>query len=117
MPQELDFTAVGIRYGGILYIEARAGGLSLELNYDLNNGMTLTSVTGYRSFDTSSIIDSDFSDVAVLERIQTAQQSSISQELRIAKSYDNGANFVAGAYFFSQDLDNQKETGRGKGNS
>jgi outer membrane receptor protein involved in Fe transport len=89
------------------------GGLSLELNYDLNNGMTLTSVTGYRTFDTFSFIDADFTNVSVLERTQSAQQSSITQELRVAKNYGNGVNFVAGAYYFSQDLDNQKDTSGG----
>jgi iron complex outermembrane recepter protein len=89
------------------------GGLSVEINYDLNNGMTLTSVTGYRTFDTFDSIDADFTNVDLLERINRAQQSSFSQELRLAKSFDNGGNFVAGVYYFTQDLDNQKETNGG----
>ena len=92
---------------------AEDAGLSVELNYDLDNGMTLTSVTGYRSFDTTDFIDADFTDIALLERINNAQQSSISQELRLAKSFNNGGNFVAGAYYFSQDLDNQRQTNGG----
>ena len=39
-----------------------------------------------------------------------AQQSSFSQELRLAKNFDNGVNFVGGAYYFKQDLNNQKQT-------
>ena len=64
-------------------------GLSVELNYDLDSGMTLTSVTGYRSFDTFDFIDADFTNVALLERTNSAQQSSISQELRLATSFGN----------------------------
>ena len=93
--------------------KAEDAGLSVEFNYDLNNGMQLTSITGYRTFDTFDTIDADFTDVPALTRINAAQQSSISQELRIAKNFDNGGTFVAGAYYFAQDLDNQKETNGG----
>jgi outer membrane receptor protein involved in Fe transport len=92
---------------------AEDAGLSVELNYDLNNGAQLTSITGYRSFDTFDSIDADFTNVPALQRINVAQQSSLSQELRIAKNFDNGGNFVAGVYYFTQDLDNQKETNGG----
>jgi iron complex outermembrane receptor protein len=85
-------------------------GLSAEINYDLDNGFILTSVSALRSFDTSDSIDADFTNVDLLQRTNLAQQSSFSQELRLAKNFDNGVNFVAGAYYFSQDLNNQKQT-------
>jgi outer membrane receptor protein involved in Fe transport len=92
---------------------AKDAGLSIEVNYDFDNGAQMTSITGYRSFDTFDFIDADFTDLRALERTNAAQQSSISQELRIAKNFDNGGGFVAGAYYFAQDLDNQKETNGG----
>jgi outer membrane receptor protein involved in Fe transport len=92
---------------------AEDSGLSVELNYDLNNGMQLTSITGYRAFDTFDSIDADFTDVPGLQRTNAAQQSSLSQELRIAKDFDNGGGFVAGVYYFSQDLDSQQATNGG----
>jgi outer membrane receptor protein involved in Fe transport len=92
---------------------AEDAGLSIELNYDFDNGAQLTSITGYRSFDTFDSIDADFTDVPAIQRTNAAQQSSLSQELRIAKDFDNGGSFVAGAYYFTQDLDNQKETNGG----
>jgi len=90
--------------------QSEDAGLSVELNYAFDNGMTLTSISAFRSFDTIDSIDADFTDVPALQRINEAQQSSFSQELRIAKDFDNGANFVAGAYYWTQDLDNQKQT-------
>ena len=90
--------------------QSEDSGVSIELNYGFDNGMTLTSISAFRSFDTSDFIDADFTDVPALDRINDAQQSSFSQELRIAKDFDNGANFVAGAYYWTQDLDNQKQT-------
>lgn len=85
-------------------------GLSLEMNWDLDNDMTVTSITGYRAFDTDSSIDADFTDVALLNRQQFAQQSSISQELRLSGSIGDRGSFVTGLYYFDQDLDNQRNT-------
>jgi len=85
-------------------------GLSVELNWDLANDMTITSVTGYRAFDTTSTIDADFTDSPLLNRSQQAQQTSISQELRLSGAIGERGSFVTGLYFFDQDLDNQKQT-------
>jgi outer membrane receptor protein involved in Fe transport len=85
-------------------------GLSVEMNWDLDNDMTITSITGYRAFDTTSTIDADFTNVALLNRQQHAQQSSISQELRLSGSIGDTGTFVTGLYYFDQDLDNQKNT-------
>jgi iron complex outermembrane receptor protein len=85
-------------------------GLSVELNWDLANDMTVTSITGYRAFDTTSVIDADFTDVALLNRDQQAQQTSISQELRLSGAIGDRGSFVTGLYYFDQDLDNQKGT-------
>ena len=81
-------------------------GLSIEINYDLGNDFELTSISALRSFDTSDSIDADFTNGDLLTRTNMAQQSSFSQELRLAKNFDNGVNFVAGTYYFKQDLNN-----------
>jgi len=86
------------------------GGLSVELNWDLANDMTVTSITGYRNFDTTSTIDADFTDVALLNRAQQAQQSSISEELRLSGMIGDRGSFVTGIYYFDQSLDNQRQT-------
>ena len=85
-------------------------GLSLEMNWDLTNDMTVTSITGYRSFDTTSTIDGDFTNVPLLSRQQQAQQSSITQELRLSGNFGDRGTFVTGLYYFDQDLDNQKQS-------
>ena len=85
-------------------------GLSVELNWDLANDMTVTSITGYRQFDTTSTIDADFTDVALLNRQQQAQQNSLSQELRLSGTIGDRGSFVTGLYYFDQDLNNQRQT-------
>lgn len=79
-------------------------GLSIEFNYDFDN-VTLTSISAFRTFDTMDEIDADFSDVAMLTKLNTSEQSSFSQELRLAGTLGDRTNYVAGAYYFTQDLD------------
>ncbi len=80
-------------------------GLSVEINYDFEN-VTLTSISAYRAFDSLDDGDVDFSDVNLINKVNDAEQSSFSQELRLAGQIGDGGNYVVGAYFFSQDLDN-----------
>jgi len=80
-------------------------GLSAEINYDFEN-VTLTSISAYRSFDSLDIIDADFSDFDMITKENAAEQSSFSQELRLAGQIGDGGTYVVGAYYFTQDLDN-----------
>jgi len=100
-----------VSYNNLPHSTSEDSGLSVELNWDLANDMTLTSITGYRAFDSTSTIDADFTDVPLLNRTQDAQQSSISQELRLSGTIGDRGSFVTGLYYFDQDLDNQKRTG------
>jgi outer membrane receptor protein involved in Fe transport len=86
-------------------------GLSVKFDWDFADDITLTSITAYRQFDTTSTIDADFTDVLILNRQQQAQQESISQELRLAGGFGDSGTWVTGLYYFSQDLDNQRQTG------
>ena len=79
-------------------------GLSVEFNYDFENS-TLTSISAYRSFDTTDQIDADFSNVDMLTKLNTSEQSSFSQEFRLAGTMGDRASYVTGAYYFTQDLD------------
>jgi iron complex outermembrane receptor protein len=71
-------------------------GISVEFNKALGD-LTLSSITAYRAFDTYDRIDGDFTNVDILERINTAEQTSISQEFRISGDFgDKGSFFQAG---------------------
>jgi len=88
-------------------------GLSVEFNYDFENDITLTSITAYRKFDSFDAIDADFTNTPLIERINDAQQTSLSQELRLSKPIGDRGIWVAGLYYYTQDLDSQKETSGG----
>ncbi len=88
-------------------------GLSVEFNKSFGNGATLTSITAYRAFDTYDRIDADFTNVRLLERINDARQKSLSQELRLAGEFGSGSNWVAGVYYYGQEIDSDTTTNGG----
>ena len=88
-------------------------GLSIEFNKDFNN-TTLTSVTAYRAFDTYDFIDVDFTNSDIALRENTAEQTSISQELRLAGTFGDSSNWVVGAYYFAQEIKSNTVTTAGE---
>jgi outer membrane receptor protein involved in Fe transport len=88
-------------------------GLSIEFNKDFSN-TTLTSVTAYRAFDTFDFIDVDFTNTDIATRTNIAEQTSISQELRLAGTFGDSSNWVVGAYYFAQEIKNNTTTTAGE---
>ena len=80
-------------------------GLSVEFNYDFAN-TTLTSISAYRSFDTTDFIDADFGAATIFTDQNLAEQSSFSQELRLTGDIGEAGAWVVGGYYFTQDLNN-----------
>jgi iron complex outermembrane recepter protein len=76
----------------------------LDVSYDLGNGMNLTSVTGYSTYDTADGIDIDFLPVRLLFREEQQGFEQLSQELRLAAIDGEGFDFIGGAYYEHQDL-------------
>ena len=85
-------------------------GLSVEMNKTFDNGVTLTSVSAFRSFDTLDDIDADFTNSDLVNRINIASQESFSQEFRLAGEFGESSHWVAGAYYFTQEIDSNTNT-------
>lgn len=90
--------------------ENEDSGISVAFNKTLDNGMTVTSITALRSFDTFDDIDLDFTTAQLGQRINDARLDSFSQELRLAGEFGSGGNFVVGAYYFGQEIDQDTRT-------
>jgi len=88
-------------------------GISLEVNKDLGDAVTFKSITAFRNFETFDYADIDFSDVDLIERVNTAEASSVSQEFQLTGEFGTGSTWVAGAYYFGQDLDSTTRTSAG----
>ena len=92
--------------------ENEDGGVSVTVKWDME-AVSLISITGYRSFKSRDMFDADASDLDVLNTRATADQIAWSQELRISREGEK-LGYVAGVYFFNQDLDNQSTIEVGK---
>lgn len=80
-------------------------GLSVHVDYDLSDELTLTSISAYRAFDSYDKLDADYSDLDALENENEAEQSSFSQELRL-NYLDDQKSIIGGVFYFTQELDN-----------
>ncbi|TPV60866.1 TonB-dependent receptor [Aestuariibacter sp. GS-14] len=78
-------------------------GLSAQLDWQLNDTLTLVSVTAYRQFDSFDNTDTDFSDVSLLSTTNDATQQAVSQELRLHYQQTD-FNAIVGAFLFHQSL-------------
>ena len=86
-------------------------GLSLDLNWLLDNGMSVRSISAFRSFKTTDFIDGDFSNLDVFTRTNEVDLSSFSQELQLLGDLGSSGNtFVAGLYYFGQTIDQETDT-------
>lgn len=90
-----------------IFARQETGGASAVAEWDLP-GMTITSVTAWRYWDWTPANDLDASPLDLFRQASTADnQDQYSQELRIASTGDNTIDYVAGLYYFREDLKNE----------
>jgi iron complex outermembrane receptor protein len=77
-------------------------GLGGTINYDLGNGLTLTSISSLRKLDTTRTSDTDTGPVNIVASENTSAQDQLSQELRIATNRKAAVDYVAGVYYYEQ---------------
>ncbi len=86
--------------------ESEAGGVALEMNYDMG-WATLTSITSWRTWKIDEFNEADSLSLSNVNDRNGTESSSeqFSQELRLAGRFLDRVDFVAGLYYFHQDLD------------
>ncbi len=77
---------------------------SLNITYDLDNAITLTSVTSRRNSDFEGTSDNDFTPFPLAHGDQDSNYRKISQELRLDRSSDT-LSWVVGAYYDNDALE------------
>ncbi len=78
-------------------------GGSLKLDWDFG-GITLTAITGYESYDVTSGGDSDYTPLEIARNHTEARSEQWSQELRLASSGSSRFKWIAGLYYFKEDI-------------
>ncbi|MFT6286739.1 MAG: outer membrane receptor protein involved in Fe transport [Alcanivorax sp.] len=77
---------------------------ALTVNWDLDFA-TVTSVTGYASYELAAVSDTDFSTVAALQRTLDEEYDQFSQELRLVSPGGEALDWIVGAYYQQAELD------------
>ncbi len=94
-----DFTPVN---------EFRTEGLSMQVDWDMNDAVTLTSITALRSLDRNENGDIDFTSARLVDS-RTANRTdteidTFTQELRLSGSIDD-LSWMFGAFYFDEKVD------------
>ncbi|MEM9256198.1 MAG: TonB-dependent receptor, partial [Pseudomonadota bacterium] len=83
-------------------------GITLQIDWDTDYFL-VTSITGYREFDSFDDADIAFNDLDGAYRINDATQDQFTQELRLTGEGDK-FTYVTGVYYYDQNLDNARQT-------
>jgi iron complex outermembrane recepter protein len=78
-------------------------GVSAQINYKLSDTLSLTSITGYRKFDTEFYTDDDLTPINTNFGRNFLTNKSFSQELRLNAAFGETINATLGGYYFKQD--------------
>lgn len=79
-------------------------GLSLHLTYELNELITLKSITAYRELDWEGIRDADNTPLTILHTDYDSSGDQLSQELQFLYTSDN-VQGVVGFYYFEEEIE------------
>lgn len=90
--------------GGVPYLEQETILTSLQVDWDMSERFTLSSVTGYIDLDHSDFEIYDYN-AGIFGGGHTNTYQGLSQEFRLASQFDGPLNFLAG--FFYQDVEQE----------
>ena len=84
------------------------GGVSLQSDFDIG-AMKLTSITAYRESRAKTNADSDFTSADLIGQNRgDVDITTKTQELRLTSDFDGAFNFLLGAYYFDEDINNKQ---------
>lgn len=84
------------------------GGLSMQAEYEMGS-LSLTSITAYRESRAKTNADSDFTSADLIGANRgDVDITTKTQELRLASDFDGPFNFLLGAYYFDESINNKQ---------
>lgn len=92
-------------------------GVSGQIDYNIGDTLTLTSITAYRQSKLSANQDVDFTSapLATGANIGQAKLKTLTQELRLSSNFDGPLNFLIGGYYFDETVNNADQIIYGSG--
>lgn len=81
-------------------------GFSGQIDWDLTDQLSLTSISAYRAVRSFTNQDSDFTSADLIGNNQADTAiNTYTQELRVASDFDGPFNFLLGGFYFKEDID------------
>ena len=93
----LDFFETSENRGG--QVTQDSEGVSLRVDWNFSDSLTLTSITSYDEAESFSTPDDDGSPFNILHDDYYADGHQWTQDLRLESNFDSSFNFIAGAYY------------------
>ena len=85
-------------------------GFSGQLDFDLSDAFTLTSITAFRETDAVTMQDSDFTSADLIyPNFQDLDIGTFTQELRLTGEIGDRIDLLLGAFYISEDIDQQNQ--------
>jgi len=81
-------------------IKTNAGGVGADVQWDINEGLSLRSITAYRSVEGYFQADTDRTNQAVGSLALIQDQDSFSQEFNLSGAFNSRLNWIGGLYFY-----------------
>jgi len=79
-------------------------GLALTIDYDINENVSIKSITSYREIDAQAARDGDHSPHIIAQFFDDFQQEQFSQELQLSvNALDDRLNWITGFYYFQEE--------------
>ncbi|MEZ5500388.1 MAG: TonB-dependent receptor [Steroidobacteraceae bacterium] len=87
------------------FMDWKTGGPTLTLNWNLANGVELTSISAYKTFKMDFFFNTDGTELNVTRTSEIFDTTQFSQELRLASTADSRLQWIGGAYYFDESKD------------
>jgi iron complex outermembrane receptor protein len=107
-PQEFDETRNNLS----TYHDWDTSGLTVTIDFELSDAVSLTSVTGWRDYTSDFFFNTDGTEIEVTRSYFAYESEQLSQELRLSSTTDNALSWMVGAYYMDEDKEGALGLGR-----
>ncbi len=92
----------GFRHGGDQYSDIDTVITSFNMGYEFDNNLTLASTTGYYMFNSTNLMNNDWTSFATIGGTEQQKFRQFSQEIRLSSDFDGPFNFMLGGFYEHQ---------------
>ncbi|MDW8259858.1 MAG: TonB-dependent receptor plug domain-containing protein, partial [Gammaproteobacteria bacterium] len=84
------------------FFDWQTGGITLNLRWQFNDAIALTSISGYRAWDSDFLFNTDGTEIEVTRTTQVYDTKQWSEELQLTGSHQR-VNWILGAYYLKEE--------------